>query len=594
MKRDAVSLLVRVFRLVYDNTGIYTFLAPIYYLVEGIIPAALTIFYSEFFDYAESYIENRPIDNNGEVFWQFIGILVLIYLLRIILTFAGSIAINIGIYEKLNSNLKISLANKCAKLKLIDFEDADTYNTCSRAKECLKKEQISATYMSTIMIISSGVSVIAAIGVLALYSRWIILLALVSVIPYLLSYCITGKLYYRLQKGQTLIKRKVAYLWRCLTYPTSVRELRITNSMDYVEKKWRKQNCKMQQELCNYHYQEANYMLICSIVRVVSVGVSIIFTLSLAIQGEISIGQFGACISAYVELQNKAREFFAELGKINERLCFAEDYFTFLDIKEEKSSSSKQTEFPDKIELKNVSFSYPNAGKKALKNVNINIKKGESIAIVGRNGSGKTTLTKIITGMYAPNSGTVLYDGKDLINLNTESSRKWTSLISQNFVHYFLTLRENVGISNVYQMSNDDRILECLNLSGMYVKREELNKNVGKVFGGTEYSGGEWQRIAIARALFRPAELFIMDEPTSALDPVTEADILRQFLNILREKTCIIVSHRIGLCKYVDKIIVMKNGEVVEVGSHNELYRKEGEYWKIYNSQSQWYNVDSL
>ena len=123
-------------------------------------------------------------------------------------------------------------------------------------------------------------------------------------------------------------------------------------------------------------------------------------------------------------------------------------------------------------------------------------------------------------------------------------------------------------------------------------KAEELDQAVGNLNGGREFSGGQGQRIAIARALFRPAELFLMEEPTSALDPVLEAEILQQFLQVLKEKTCVIVSHRIGLCRYVDRIVVMKDGKAAEVGSHEELYSRKGEYWRIFNSQSRWYHTE--
>lgn len=585
--KNTKYILKCVYRIVFMNTGIYALLAPLYYLVEGIFPAVMTVLNARFCDYANGFIRGGIKD--GKMLWGFAGVIVGIYLLRSILALIGSVAINMGIYERLSACLKIQLSEKCAKFELIDFEDDKVYNQYFRAKDCIKKEQISAVYMISTVLFSNALSVITATNVMVFYSVWTIPVALFSVLPYFLSYRFLGNDLYHLQKGQTPVKRKTLYLWNTLTSPESVRELRITNSIGYIEKKWGIQNQKLQEEVYQHKRKEAIYMMICDVVRILGTLISIVLTLYLTVWGKLSIGEFGACMIAYVELQNKAQDFFREYGSIHEKLNFARDYFVFMDRKVETVAYERQERYPDKIEMRNVSFVYPGTERKAVDDINLEIIKGESIIVVGRNGSGKTTLTKLLTGLYTPDSGQVLYDGRDLRTLNKEDAWKYFSIISQNFIRYLLTLRENVAISDIEQMENDERIIKCLTYSGMNVSTEELNQQVGKLFGGCEYSGGQWQRIAIARALFCPAELFIMDEPTSALDPILEAKILQKFLDILKEKTCMIVSHRIGLCRYVDKIVVMKDGKIVEIGNHEELYQKKGEYWSIFNGQSQWY-----
>mgnify|MGYP005758483279 FL=1 len=592
MKRNGTALIGRIFKITFQSTGIYAVLAPLYYLIEGLFPAVETMVYAMLFDGAAAWITGGHTGENGKQLWIMAGILVVLSLFRGGLNVIGSIAINIGIYERLPAFLNQKLAEKCARLSMIDFENSEIYDQCLRARECLKREQISALYMILAVLFSCILSAASSGAVLASYSPVIIPLAFLSVIPYFVGFRLLGQKFYRMQKSQTPARREAEYFWKTLTKPESVRELRMAGAVEYMEEKWMVQNRKMQRELYDYRKREACCILLCDVIQVAGIGASIGLTLYLAVKGQISIGEFGACISAYSRLQAKAEEFFTESGRLQEKISFASDYFSFMELKEEEWGKEQMERFPEEIVLKDLSFRYPNAERMAVEGVNLTIRKGESIAIVGENGSGKTTLTRLIAGLYEPSEGQICFKNQNLQEIKREDSGKWISAIDQRFIRYLLTLRENVAISHVQDMENDLRILQCLKEAGMENKAEELDQAVGNLNGGREFSQGQWQRIAIARALFRPAELFLMDEPTSALDPVLEAEILQQFLQVLKEKTCVIVSHRIGLCRYVDRIVVMKDGKAAEVGSHEELYSRKGEYWRIFNSQSRWYHTE--
>lgn len=596
MKENRVFIIVRIVKLTFRSTGIYAVIAPLYYLSEGLFPAAETMAYAVLFDRAAAWIMGIQTAETGRWMWMTAGFLMAMSLIRGGLSVAGSVAINIGVYEKLSAYLKQKLAEKCAGFPLADYESSEIYDRCLRAEECLRREQISEVYMILIILFSCVLSVAAFGAVLASYSPVIVPLAFFSVIPYFAGSGFLGQKFYQMKKAQTSARREAEYFWNTLTQPESVRELRMTGAVEYMERKWTIKNQQMQEEMYSYRKREAWYMFLCSMLQVAGIGASIGLTLYLTVKGQISIGEFGACISAYSRLQAKVREFFAESGKLTEKLSFAADYFSFMALKEEEKRMEKPAPFPEEIVLRNLSFRYPNAGQMAVDGVNLTIRRGESIAVVGENGSGKTTLTRLIAGLYEPSAGQILCresrNGKCLQEVRREDLGKWISVIEQRFVRYLLTLRENVAISHVQEMENDRRILRCLKQAGMESRGGELEEMAGKLNGGKEFSGGQWQRIAIARALFRPAELFLMDEPTSALDPVLEAEILQQFLQVLKEKTCIIVSHRIGLCRYVDRVVVMKKGKITEMGSHEELYAKEGEYRRIFDSQSRWYQTE--
>jgi ABC-type bacteriocin/lantibiotic exporter with double-glycine peptidase domain len=230
--------------------------------------------------------------------------------------------------------------------------------------------------------------------------------------------------------------------------------------------------------------------------------------------------------------------------------------------------------------------------KDALKDISFSIKNGEHIAILGVNGSGKTTLTKCIMGLYKQSTGHIIYNDKPLTYWNRDSFYDYATMISQSVIPYYLTLRENVCMSDISKKDDDAMIAKALNeigLEELLDTPQKLDTQLGKEYDGIELSGGQWQKLALSRSLIKDSQFIIMDEPTSALDPLVETEILRMFLQVLTGKTAIIVSHRVGISRHVDRIFVMKDGAIVEMGSHDDLMSLHGEYHNLYISQQQWY-----
>ena len=290
-------------------------------------------------------------------------------------------------------------------------------------------------------------------------------------------------------------------------------------------------------------------------------------------------------------MHNVTKNLFDHFGAIPQLFGDIQNYYHFLDIKGESLPAAQSSvQLTHKIEMSQVSFSYPNAKTPALDQINLTIKKGETVAVVGENGSGKTTLSKLLLGMYHPAAGVVSWDGSDLRTVTTSALAGQTAIVTQKPARLKLSLAESIALQDTPGRSNEE-IREILRQAGLpqLAESPDLFLQLGKEFGGIDLSGGEWQKLALARCIYKDAPVCVLDEPTSALDPTTEVSILKNFISISKEKTSVIITHRIGICRYADKIIVLKNGRIVQEGTHEQLVNVSGEYRTMYQNQSQWY-----
>ncbi|WP_330984640.1 MULTISPECIES: ABC transporter ATP-binding protein [Enterobacterales] len=280
---------------------------------------------------------------------------------------------------------------------------------------------------------------------------------------------------------------------------------------------------------------------------------------------------------------------FANVG-----VCFS--FFARLKSLEKISSECESEQSYDKMDridvicFDNVSFAYQE-GVDVLRNISFTLRSGDHLAIVGENGAGKSTLIKLLCGLYRPTSGKITCNGIDISQIDPVIWRRKLSAIFQDFGHYNLTVKENVTFTMEHNDAQDDNFIEACHLAQFELTRYlNGNSRIGQEFSGTDLSGGQWQRLALARAFYSNGELIIFDEPTSAMDPRVEAEIFNQFSNLVQGKTSVIVTHRLGVVRYATKMIVLKQGEIVEQGDPLSLNRMRGEYYQLLKLQKEQYN----
>ena len=313
------------------------------------------------------------------------------------------------------------------------------------------------------------------------------------------------------------------------------------------------------------------------------------------ISGDITAGAFAAVLANIGKVFDWMDDIIDEgVGDFAVGAGKARNFLRFTELPE-RGGIDAAPDFDSGITAKNISFEYPNAEHKSIDDISLEIKPGETIAVVGANGAGKTTLVRLLTGLYAPASGTVNLNGMDTSAVNSKSLFGGISGVFQHFQRYQMTLDENVRISDYSNGGEPDTVLFE---SGVDYKNggtfpDGKETMLSREFDGVDLSGGQWQRIAIARGLYRRHNVIVLDEPTAAIDPIEESRIYREFVKISKGKTAIIVTHRLGSTKIADRVIVMDKGRIINIGSHDELLKKCGLYSEMFNAQAVWYESEN-
>ena len=497
----------------------------------------------------------------------------------------------VSIDFQIGQQLQIELGEKGTRLSMICYENTETNNMLKRAKNCIEQERFSDLSLSVFNILAEFLKVNGTLLVLAGFHPVLVGISLLSVFPYLIVRLVRGKEFYELKRYQAAGERRRNYLYHLFGDKQAVKELRIFEIEDYIEQKMYAARDNMKQEVWNFKKRDMRSLLICEIFCKSGYLLSIFSTILLLLHQVLDVGMMAAALAAFTSFQTAAKYFLVSLGRIPECAAFVKDYYDFMDMEEAEKGTEKLCSDFDSIKVKQLSFSYPERKTPAVSNLSFTIKRNEVVAIVGNNGSGKTTLVKLLTGLYQAQKGQIYYGRQNLRSLDPEEFYKQISFVSQDFIKYELTVRENIGIGDWKQMENTDKIYMLLHQVGLetFISHASVNQLLGNEFGGRELSVGQWQKLAIARGMMKDSSVIFLDEPTAALDPLMETKVLKMFLKIAREKTAIIVSHRIGICKDVDKIIVMKEGKIAEIGNHEELLAEKGEYYRLYTMQQKWY-----
>jgi len=491
-----------------------------------------------------------------------------------------------------NRNLLImreKVSKKTSKLESISYEKPETLNLINKASGGIPYAFMLEHGITSMLTYNLPFFLFLGIYLRAMDSRliWAIALAL---IPNIISMLIKMPLYSKLEDKSAPLRREVEAYDNAMASREFYKETRILGIYEFFRTKYMDSLKLLNRETWRTDSKSATFDLLMTFMTSVGyLGILYLMFASLS-AGYITIGVFAAVftsISAFIvslitSLQWRFEFTSQNAGRVKHLVDFLE--------LPEQDGEEKILDWTGDINLKDITFTYPNATKPSLNNLNLHIKAGETLAIVGENGAGKSTLTKVFMGIYEPDSGEVTVFGTSTKGVSASSRYKGISAIFQKFQRYQLTLKENIELGDIHGTGNLQDAIEqagvALNTS---TYPDGLETTLSREFGGVDLSGGQWQRVAIARGLYRQHDLIVLDEPTAAIDPIEESRLYEKFAEIAKDKTALIVTHRLGSAKIADRIIVMEDGQIAESGNHQELLQANGLYATMYKSQEQWY-----
>lgn len=480
---------------------------------------------------------------------------------------------------------------KAGRLSIIHYESIELYNQIDLAKGGVRFalnstiDLINGTIYNTLFFASILVYFVSIKPAL-------IAICILCFIPQILSQMIRGSKLYQMQEKVVTSQRESTYFRSCLTEREFFKETKTLDAKDYFLQKYLEKLILFNKEKWNTEVKIGFIDSGLTLITLAAYIGSFVLLAFYLIHGDISIGEFSGIFYSLNRLLDCTKEMVNIFGSIYQNASLAGKLYDFLELPEDIGEDKKIEAVKD-ITINDISFRYPFKEENALEHIDLKIKAGEHVALVGLNGSGKSTLIKIILGLFNPTKGQVFYGNEDIGKIKSENVFKKSSAVFQNFGKYKFTLKENVTLSEVQKGADESVIKDNMDLVGFNYERKgidgNLNTMLSKEFDGIDLSGGEWQRLAIARGLYRTSELIVLDEPTAAIDPIEEANVYKRFKQISEGKTSIIVTHRLGTVKDANRIIVLEHGKVIEDGSHKELLEKNNLYAKMFHAQAEWY-----
>lgn len=542
----------------------------------------------------------------SSVLWN-AAVLALTILFMNHVNFISNIAF-IYLEKKLTYNLSEAILTKMLKIDFACFEDAALHDALKEIRSRPAKKVINL-FKECRAFLCDSIKLFGMVFIFARVSPWLSFGFFgFLVLDFINEYIATKKIQ-AIYASQVFDERELEDLSSLLSNKDALPELKIFSAIPFIVKKFKDKYKVLLKERISITLKSYRYMGIASVIMIAWFSFLIFVLIRLIIRGQVSVGMFTGLIASITEIYYLLvfmSQSFWGLIDDNKSIGFL---YTFMDlphdihykemqheekILEQNILEQKTFDKKNAIIFENVSFHYPNSKKEVLKNISFRIEAGAHIALVGKNGSGKTSLIKLITGLYKPSSGNIFIGSKNINSLSRDALHREFSVVFQDYASYQMSLRENAALGSIEFLNDDEHLKKSLALISDDPVFDDLDKHLGKLEeSGTELSGGQKQKLAIARACAAKTNFIIFDEPTASLDPSAEKEMYQNLQKIIgtsnKGRGCIFISHRLASAKMADIIFVLDEGRIIEKGSHDELIKNDGLYSKMYKEQASWY-----
>ena len=490
-------------------------------------------------------------------------------------------------------HVSVRVMEHAASLDLLAYEDPAFYDRLERARV----QATDRLYMIQAMgrLIQQVITTITLSVQIMLFSPWLLLMLVVGVLPAFAGETHFAFLGYAKNFRQTPVRRQLDYLRILGGSKEAAKELRLFGLKNFLTTRFKTLSTKVYEEDVDLARRKAVAGSLLSVIGTAGYYTAYVFAVWKTVAGVFSLGTLTLLANAIREASSNLQQTFSTLSTIADQALFLTDLIAFFEMSPTIASKPNALPAPRPIqrgfEFRNVSFRYPGSSRLILNGLNFYLRPGERVALIGENGEGKTTIVKLLTRLYDPFEGQVLLDGVDLREYNLEDLYREIGVIFQDFMRYEMTARENIAVGRIEQIDN----LELIEQSAQKSMADEVvgklaagfNQMLGRRFeGGVDLSGGEWQKVALARAYLRDAQVLILDEPTSALDARSEYEVFQRFAELTAGKMALFISHRFSTVRMADRIVVLENGRIAEEGDHDALTQLGGRYAEMFELQA--------
>lgn len=494
-----------------------------------------------------------------------------------------------------NAN-SVQLMRHASTLDLAMFEDATFYDKLARARQQTVGR---VTLISQVLSQTQDIITLTVLGVsLVFFNGWLLLILVFAVLPTFFNETYFNSSSYSLAKSWTPERRELDYLRFIGASDQTAKEVKIFGLSSFLADRF---------SLLAHQYYQANrqlavnrmiWSLFFSILGSVGYYVAYIYIVWQTLLGKLTVGDLTFLAGSFSRMQDLLQGILSRFSSIAQNALYLQDLFDFLDMRPRISSPALPASLPTPVQqgfiFENVGFKYPSSEIWAVRSLSFTLQAGEKLALVGENGAGKTTITKLIARLYEPDEGRILLDGRDIREYDLGEYQRLIGVIFQDFIHFQMSASLNIATGKIWEKDNQSQIELSAqrSLADAVISKlpQGYDQMLGKWFkGGAELSGGEWQKIALARAYMRDAQLLVLDEPTAALDARSEYEVFKHFVELTAGKTSIIISHRFSTVRMADRILVLRKGEMQEIGSHEALMAQNGLYAELFNLQADGY-----
>jgi len=590
---SALRNLPRFFRLIWETNKSMTIGNILLRFIKAGIPLATLWIGKEIIDEVIRLIDADTRDTS--YLWLMVGLelglVVLSDMINRIITLLDSL-----LGDLFSNKTSVELIRHAAKLDLYQFENPTFYDKLHRARRQTNGRTVLMTlvlsqFQDIITLLFLGAGLIA-------FNPWLILLLIVAVIPSFLGESHFNQRTYSLTRSWTPERRELDYIRYIGASDATAKEVKIFSLSGFLANRFEKLADQYYKANRKIAVSRAGWGIFLSAIGSLAYYGAYVFIILQTINAAITVGTLTFLAGSFSRMQSMLQGIMNRFSRIAEQALYLQDLFDFFALTPQIVSTRNSKLFPEKLQsgftFENVGFQYPNSDRWAVRHLSFHLNAGEKLALVGENGAGKTTLVKLLARLYEPTEGRILVDGVDIREIEMDSLRQNIGIIFQDYIKFQLKVSENIAIGNIDDLQNPDLIKDAAvkSLADQVVDElpDQYEQLLGKRFeSGVELSGGQWQKVALARAYMRRAQLLILDEPTSALDARAEHEVFQRFASLIEGKTAVLISHRFSTVRMADRILFLEYGQILEYGSHEELIAKDGKYAELFNLQAQGY-----